>query len=179
MIQSILALFALGTLWFWVLLAVLSIIFIASIENEKYAVPTLITLVFTAVYWKAFSALSLDWRAVAIGVGVYAFVGILWSIFRWFKFVKSAANEYRSKKAGSENSLTEGQLADLRREISVSNNKSRITAWIAYWPWSLVWNITGDFFTMIYENLEGLYQKIADRAVGKFEIIKETKNERK
>lgn len=175
MIESILALFALGTLWFWVLLAVLSIIFIAAIENEKYFVPTLITIGFAGAYWKAFSALSLDWRAVAIGVGIYALMGILWSVFRWFKFVKSAAGEYRKKADGI---LTQSQLSDLRREIGVSNNKSRITAWVAYWPWSLIWNITGDFFTMIYENLEGLYQKIADHAIGKFQI-EETKNERK
>jgi hypothetical protein len=32
----------------------------------------------------------------------------------------------------------------------------------------LVWNITGDFFKTIYEQLQGVYQRIVDKALGGF-----------
>ena len=56
----------------------------------------------------------------------------------------------------------------LEQSLEISGNKSRIIAWMVYWPWSLIWNVTGDFFTMIYETMMGVYQRIADKAVGKF-----------
>jgi hypothetical protein len=39
--------------------------------------------------------------------------------------------------------------------------------WIAWWPWSLFWNLTQDFFTTIYDAMTGIYEKIAMAVVAK------------
>lgn len=165
MITSILEFFALGTLGFWILATLASIIFIACVENENHWLPTTILVALTAVYWKSLAALGLSWQGLTIGIIVYAVAGMVWSIYRWFRFVKTQADDFR-KRYGT--SLTDSQRRDLRSEISVSSNKALITGWIAYWPWSLVWNVTGDFFKTIYEQLQGVYQKITDKALAGF-----------
>lgn len=170
MFTAILEFFALGTLGFWLLCSLISVIFIVALENENHWFPTCLTLAFGAVYWKALTTLALSWHALALGLLVYAVIGIVWSMFRWFRFVKAKADYFREQHGSS---LTDSQRQDLAREIRASHNKSRITGWIAYWPWSLVWNLTGDFFKMIYEGLQGVYQKISDKAIGKFGTISE------
>jgi hypothetical protein len=165
MITSILEFFALGTFGFWVLCSLLSIVFIACIENENHWFPTCVLIALGAIYWKGLVALGLSWQGIAIGVVVYAAAGMVWSIYRWYRFVKEKAEDFR-KRYGT--SLTDSQRRDLKSEISVSSNKALITGWIAYWPWSLVWNITGDFFKTIYEQLQGVYQRIVDKALGGF-----------
>lgn len=168
MFTTLLEFFALGTIGFYILLAFISVVFITCIENEHYVSPTVISLVLATVYWKSLYALRLDWRAILIGVLAYVVVGAIWSFFRWFRFIKRLTDEYKE-------SPSEGRYNSLKSDLKVSNNKSRITGWIAYWPWSLLWNITGDFFKMIYEGLQGVYQKIADKALSGIPVPEEKK----
>lgn len=179
MITSLLELFALGTVGFWALCVLISILFIATVENEKYWFPSLLGMSFIALYWKPLFNLVPNWHAIGIGALVYVLVGTVWSIFRWFRFVKGVADTYRENYAdtvdGTINHLSPGKLADLKREIDVANNKSRITAWISFWPWSLVWNITGDFFKMVYEALSGVYENITKKALDGFTVEEKPK----
>jgi hypothetical protein len=175
MITSILEFFALGTLGFWILCSLISVIFIIALENENHWFPTCLTLAFAGIYWKALAGLALSWHAISLGILVYAVIGIVWSMFRWFRYVKSTADTYRKEHGDN---LRASERSSLQREISATLNKSRITGWIAYWPWSMLWNLTGDFFKMIYEALQGVYQKISDRAMGKFGTISDSDNRR-
>jgi hypothetical protein len=167
MITSILEFFALGTLGFWGLCVLVSIVFVACLENDNRWFPTIITIALAGLYWKSMVAFALGWKAILLFSLVYLLAGVAWSFFRWIRYVKEQADVWRKENG---NTLKEYDLAMLKRKLDVSNNKGRLTGWIAYWPWSLVWNITGDFFTMVYENLQGAYQKIADRALGKFTV---------
>ena len=150
--------FAIGTLGFWGLITLISIVFIACIENDKYTFPTILFLVFGLIYWKPVSSFHMDWRAISLGVLIYLVAGVAWSIFRWFRYVKTNVAEYNE-------SPSESHYADLKWKIDAHHNKSRITAWIAYWPWSLVWNIIGDVCVTIYEHLQGVYQNISHKAL--------------
>lgn len=170
MITSILEFFALGTIGFWMLCSLVSVIFIACLENDNQWLPTMVSVALVAIYWKGFVALGMTWQGVAIGVLVYAVAGMLWSVYRWFRYVKEQAASYRQRYGVS---LTDSQRRELKSEISVSDNKSRITGWITYWPWSLLWNIAGDFVKTIYEQLQGVYQRITDKALGGFTVQEE------
>ena len=165
MITSIIEFFALGAIGFWILSALISIIFIACIENDTYWFPTITTAAFLAVYWKGFASFNLTWQIIVGGVLSYVVLGVVWSLYRWLQYVRNIAAKFR-KQYGTV--LTESQLYDLERKVSVSSNKSLITGWIAYWPWSLIWNISGDFFTAIYERLSNVYQNITNNAVKGF-----------
>lgn len=167
MITTILEFFALGTIGFWILCSLISVIFIIALENENRWFPSILSVAFGLIYWKALSTLALDWHAIAIGVLVYAVVGVLWSIFRWVRFIKNISDKYRRDYGGT---LSDNKFQDLKREVNPTKHKGRITGWIAYWPWSMLWNVTGDFFKMIYEGLQGVYSNLSDKALGKFVV---------
>lgn len=167
MITPILEFLAFGSLGFWILCSIVSAVFIACIEHENHWFPSCLVVIFAAVYWKAIAAFSLNWQSILLGVAVYAVLGVAWSMFRWTRFVKEKADYYR-KQYGTK--LDKSNRSCLASAIDATSNKSRITGWIAYWPWSLIWNLTGDVFKMLYETLQGVYQKISDRAVGKFDV---------
>lgn len=150
MITTVLEFFALGTLGFWILSAILSAVFIACIENDSKWFPTVVLLGLGIAYWKQLAALALGWQAILIGVIAYVLIGVAWSFFRWYRYVQKAVKEDSKLKAGD-------------YAIAPSHNSSRIIGWIAYWPWSLIWNITGDFFTTLYERLSNVYQSISDK----------------
>jgi len=171
MIETILATFAFGTFWFWALTLIASVIFIASIENDHYATPSITAIVLGIVFWKPLIAVG--WQTLALIVGGYALVGVVWSVFKWYRLVQKSAARYAEKYG---NTLTPSQRSELKSEISVSGHKARLTGWIAWWPWSLAWGLTGDFFNFLYDTMVNAYQKIADRALGKFSVV-ETKKE--
>ncbi len=167
MIESLLAALALGTIWFWIVLVIASVIIIACVENEHYPTPSVIAILLGIIYWKAIVAAP--WQAIALVVGAFALIGAGWSTFQWFRRVQKKATKYRDDYGET---LTEAQLKDLKEEVSASRHKALITGWIAFWPWDMFWTLTGDFFNMIYDALASVYQNISNRAVGKFTVAK-------
>ena len=181
MIETLLAFFAVGAIGFWLLLFIASIIFIAAVENDEYAFSIVATIILLAIYWKPLLALGAHWNLIAIFGGLYVVAGIAWSIWRWTRYVQKAAENYqeiaeqlKSKfkdKNTSENVREmEYEKTKFKDKIDVKDNKSRIVGWIVYWPWSAFWNITGDFFNAIYDHLKAVYQKIANKALAKYNI---------
>ncbi len=158
MIESILSLFIVGTIGFWVLMAAVAIIIIASIENDHFGFPALLLMVVGAIYHK--ELLLLGWTPLLLFALCYLVIGIAWSAFKWYRYVKKQVRLAKSRK-----SFTEAMHENLKDTLSLSNNKSRITAWLAYWPFSLIWSLTGDFWNMIFENVKALYQRILDNAL--------------
>ena len=167
MFETLLGFFAFGAIGFWLLLLVASIIFIASVECDTYSPAVIATIILAVIYWKPLIGLGLTWQSLLIGTAVYVGAGIAWSVWRWIKYVKETVESYNEKKGGKLDDYTKSSIKDA---VSVSRNKSKITAWIAYWPWSAFWNITGDFFKMIYENMKAVYQKIANKELEKLGI---------
>jgi hypothetical protein len=49
----------------------------------------------------------------------------------------------------------------------VSDNKSKITTWMVYWPWSFFWTMLNDpirrLFRRLYNNLREFFQKMSDK----------------
>lgn len=163
MIESFFLLFT--GLWALIPIAViLSIIYIACVEHDDYgwAIGTTIVAAFLCHKW----LFSIEWslKAIALYVLAYGVAGGVWSLFRWFKYCKKkiADNPYEKRASYECHTLPEDYYAKM---LVVSNHKSRITGWIVFWPWSLLWNVTGDFFTFIYDSLVGFYTKIANYLV--------------
>lgn len=165
MIESLLAALAIGTVWFWVIAVIASVLIIACVEHEHYPTPSIVAILLAIIYWKPITAAP--WQTIGIVVGGFVLAGILWSVFNWFRFVQKKTNYYREKYGDT---LTAEQMSDLKESIKVSSHKAQITGWIAFWPWSLFWTLTGDFFNMIYDAMVNVYQNIANRALGKFTV---------
>ena len=92
--------------------------------------------------------------AVAIYAGVYLFVGMLWSFWRYKRYVEA---EVELIRAGS-------YLARSVDNLHPSRNLDTITCWILIWPISAVESITGDIInitqTLIQKVFHGVYHKI-------------------
>lgn len=164
MFEALFALIAVGTLGFYITLAIASIIIIACVEKETYPVPSIVAILLGIIYWKVIVA---NLSTAAIVIGVFAVAGALWAWFQWFRRVRKIAAKYRDKYGVT---LTPSQLDDLKDEVKVSDHKALITGWIAFWPWDAFWTFTGDFFNMIYEAMANAYQNVSDNAVGKFTV---------
>ena len=173
MLESIFGFFAVGMIGFWLLVLIASIIFITGAESDNYVLSAIVTILLGIAYWKPLMAVGLSWQVIAVCVSAYVIFGIGWSAWRWWKYVHQTVE--RVKKSGRSYMERDGVLTDEDKEriklaVNVSDNKGRIIGWMAYWPWSAFWNVTGDFFTMVYDSMKSAYQRIADKALEKLGI---------
>ena len=165
MIETLLTALAVGTIWFWLIVVLASVIIIACVEHEHYPTPSVVAILLGAIYWKALVALP--WSVIGIAIGAFALAGACWSTFQWFRRVNTKARYYHEKYGDS---LTDMQMHELKEDVSASRHKALITGWIAFWPWDMFWTFTGDFFNMIYDALSNVYQGISNRAIGRFTV---------
>jgi hypothetical protein len=170
--ESIFAFFAFGTIGFYILAVVASIVLITLLENECYKLPFFITGVLALVYWKTIAAFS--WSGIGLFLIIYVAIGAVWSLYRWFRRVRIIAQDYEKWYSRS---LTEGQMREIQRETDPSRHKSLITTWIFYWPWSLLWNVFGDIITTVFESLQKAYANITKRSISKFTVKQENNSQ--
>jgi hypothetical protein len=125
---------------------------------------------------------------VLIGIG-YIVLGIIWSFFKWYWFARKNKNEFLGKKIrflklkgwgdANEKSLIPKKFQNewekyagygdcYIKPLKVMDYKSKITGWIAYWPFSLIWAFFADFIKDLFGNIVELfknkYQKVSDIA---------------
>ena len=166
LMTAILEFLAFGTFGFWLVLSLVSILIIACIEHDKYWWPSLVSIGVLAFYWKSVIALGSIQGIILVTLG-YAIAGVIWSIFRWYRYTKTIANGYVAKYGTS---LTDAQFSNLRCDIRVYSHKSQLCSWIAYWPWSVMWNIVGDFVNTLYDSVQKVYSSISQKHIDKFTL---------
>lgn len=166
MIEAIVA----SALTVYVLLAIVSVVLFLTAYNDSMG----FAFVTTIVGLLAFQFLSnVDpWgyikdnpKDLAFWAAAYFPIGIAWSFFRWWHVLKDKGAEllkYRSHYSDP-NRWTEYVKSHMP---TASNNKSSITCWITYWPFSvasyLLVDILCDIGNWIYSLISGLYQRLAD-----------------
>lgn len=173
-------------LWFWLFIIVINI-GIVLLEEHDYNFWPVILVVLTVLAIQASSAIHpLSWLAahplgILAGVGIYLVAGVFWSFFKWWDYLidqrddvlKNAA-KYVGISFGVTNAETiaeaarqrENRLKFLQSNLpNASDNKARITHWMAFWPWSVLAFLLSDFlqkiFRLIYERLQGVYERMA------------------
>jgi hypothetical protein len=123
----------------------------------------------------------------AIAAASYFALGALWSVGKWWFFVRDKRDTYNDRKrdfiADKKLQITvkDAIPTDLRKEFKsymtrygnggvampeARKHKGRIMTWMAYWPWSMVWTLIDDpikkMFRYIYNRLQRLYEKISE-----------------
>lgn len=171
---AILAFFVFPSLGFFLGLLALSVVYTIATERDIHGFAVFATIVGVGLFWNSIVALgTIAWPFLLVGVGVYAFAGGLWSVFRWFKYCREyiVQNPYNSNQPASDySSGKEVKLTPTdyyKSKLQPSKHKSRLIGWIAYWPWSLIWNIAGDTLTAIYDALANVYKKTAEAVIKK------------
>lgn len=193
----LLTLFAVGTFWFWALLVVHFCVLLALIEYEKvgWATISLIAAFALLHFFGDFNivAAALHNPVTALVVaGCYFVAGTVWSVVKWWFFVRNCREEYDERKAeflrqnGVEGTAVPDKLKPKWKENlsfgygrrnsrlgedvipKAAKHKGRIMTWMCYWPWSMVWTVLNDpvkrLFKQIYLQIQGLLQSISNRA---------------
>ena len=82
-------------------------------------------------------------------LGCYVLVGIIWSMFKWYKF------------------LVKEKARGVKEAPKANSYKSDISFWATYWPFGVVKYLVGDLihdlFSQIWKHIGGVYQKISDK----------------
>ena len=127
----------------------------------------------TAVFLAILSAViavnyySVSLRDIAIYSGAYAVFGIVWSFYRYKRFVSTKVADYKERNVGK--SVTQAGLQTMALAIHPAKNISKITGWIIVWPFSLIDNLTSDLInavqTLIKTVFRSVYTRIYDKAM--------------
>lgn len=181
-----LALFAVGTFWFWVLACATILVLFVFIETNKPGLATVSLIAVFAIlaFFGDFNILT--WatehpRGFVFACSIYVAVGIGWSFGKWWFFVHDKSE--RRKRAHTA-FLEQHQMTQMHPELvyqwshSLAFNETRkprarehidrLVLWSCYWPWSFVWTMLNDpvrkLFRSLVEQLHGWYDAVATRA---------------
>lgn len=185
---------ALGTIGFWILVGIVSLLLIAAVEYEKPGWATFSLIVTFTLLWLLgdvnIVALALSNPLLAAGVVAgYFVVGAMWSVGKWWFFVRRSLETYHEARAEflrrngivsfyASDPIPEGLRGKWQKWLNgrtlesfkphIKDNKGRILTWMVYWPWSMFWTILNDpvkrMFKFIYRQLRAVYQRITDSA---------------
>lgn len=166
------------------------------VENDKPLFATIcLTLVVVALEFFGFRVISTiaNNPLGLIGLAaVYIIAGIVYGGFRWFRYAASILDKYgkvrdqwKADYNGGKEPTTEKQKADLRSWANnriemgrgrslppkVTEHKSALVTWMAYWPLSLTWMLIDDLIFGLWRTLTRLYEYIYSQLGGTFQAI--------
>jgi len=97
------------------------------------------------------------------GTGVYAVVGVVWSFYRYKRYVVKQVEKTRNP------GMTASQKQTLIERMHPTAMLGTITAWILIWPFSVLDNLIGDIINSVEHLVKtvfrGVYHKIYTSAV--------------
>lgn len=173
-----------GSLWFWGLLALVTILLFTFIDNDEGFGATATLFGFLLIMQlfgdlKIFSYVRLQPLNAIKWTLCYFAAGTLWSIAKWWFYVRNERLHYDEEKIRflQKNEVDGTIIPDKLKSSwtrhapakpSASRSKDKIIRWMTFWPWSAVWTLINDpikkLFKSIYANIQNLLQKIADSA---------------
>jgi hypothetical protein len=178
--------FLVGSLWFWLLLAVEIILVFVLLEWDQGVIATL-TFLATLLLLQFLGDVNLYGYviqhplSVAIGAAGYFALGTLWAIAKWWFYVREQRAWYDELRAGFlrlhgfephgampeelqhswQHCLTlaekNGQRLDVRP--LAAGHKRDIVRWMYCWPWSFSWTMIKD---PVRKAFLTIYQNIAE-----------------
>jgi len=93
---------------------------------------------------------------------IFLIIGLMWSFYKWFRFVKKRTRDYLSKVEERSRTVF---ISDFLPDVS--KNKSLISTWIIFWPISvaryLCGNILVDMTNYLIKKFASTYQSISNR----------------
>lgn len=163
-------LFVLGSVGFWILLCVAVIFLLVSMNHEDWGGTwATVTLgVFICLFYflgnknivnNIVSYISSHFGQFVLCVVGYLFIGVVWSFIKWYYFLLNKKENGVRKNSS---------------EIQVSQNKSRIIAWMSYWPPSALWTLINDPVKRLFNNLFRKFEKVYQRIFNN--VFKEPSN---
>jgi hypothetical protein len=118
---------------------------------------------------------NIDYMKTLSISGLYLVVGLLWSGYKWFLYIKDAKQSYNKDLLASYNRLTNYEKISLEEyaaskygnfKLPTSSSKAEeISVWIVFWVFSVISYIFSDMVKDIVKRLGGVYDAIARYAI--------------
>lgn len=185
-------LFAVGTIWFWVLTAVAVFLLFYCVEADRGFFATLWIVIFFVVmyFFGGFNVLSYIFQNPLISLGCaagYVVAGTLWSMGKWWFYTHSQRRiydelkeDFLKSKGVTDKVMPDHLKKDWKEKHSehsgrryeynpqAKKHKGQLTLWGSYWPLSMVWTLINDpvksVFEYVYARFQRTYQRISDKA---------------
>lgn len=170
-----------GGIFFWILTAIVGLVIISTVANERGTVSTLVAAAYIAALVLLGNFSPIAWvlanpLQTAFIAGGYYIAGVVYTYFKWFRFCVSKKRDYLARKREflNSNGITGDEIPDhLRRHFGqtatapqVRHHKSTILMWLTYWPFSLAGTFVADLihnvFIGLYNHIAGSLQRVSD-----------------
>ena len=169
--------------WWLAFIALFVLAEVISVYNESTPSCSLFLGVFIAAVFAfnwlggnpLLSPLLFCWEHIScflVGFPLYFLFGGLWSLFKWYQYLLKVRDELRISVSHWEKHPS-GHKPTRQPRSYASNNKGRIMGWIAYWPFSVLAYLFGDFLSSVvrsvYRSLSKVYDGMGNRIFKGFE----------
>lgn len=179
-ITGILASFAFGSFWFWVLLLTSGSFITGCVNRCSSGWAFFWTLILGVPI--AYNLWGVNGKVVFGVIIGYLIVGVVYSANRWKGFVRGKVSDFKYRWSseiallGNDKALRDQKYEDtehsyqrawrsLEGETTASRNKEQLTLWTFYWPFSLLWKLTGGLVETVYDVASGWYNDIQKKAL--------------
>jgi len=167
--------------WPWLLVLAFLVFCILSALTETFSWAAISLVVFSGIAWLAYDAGPLPWfyqnpwKSMGFII-VYCAIGLLWSLFKWSKRIRSksmqdALSKAKAKFLKDPDNKDEEFYGSYEFPLNAypSRNIDRITSWMALWPLSAFLFVFDDLlarlFTNIYEAFSGMFERITKKNI--------------
>ncbi len=144
--------------WAVVIIAAAAMFGILAVHNDSPGWAVFWMILLGAVFAYTFQA---SLTSMATAAAAYVVVGLLWSFWRYKRFVTKKVAEYKDR------TVTEREF--IIRKMHPGNMLGTIVSWIIVWPFSVIENLTGDVIealsTLVTKVFRGIYHRIYESAV--------------
>ena len=155
MLETIL-LFTTAYVLTWPVLVTLCVLGIWCEHSESRGFAVFWALIAAAVAFFYFKVSLID---IAIYSGAYLVVGVVWSFYRYKRFIVAKIESMREMN----HTIVSIEYYHPSRMLDT------ITAWIIIWPFSLIENLCGDIIngieTLVKKVFKGVYNRIYESAI--------------
>jgi hypothetical protein len=191
--------FMFGSLFFWSIIAVEFVLLTWWVENES-PIPAFFSVALLLIVFHLFGDVSIftyvenNSKDVLRWVVVYAFIGFVWSLLKFYFYVSKLKRKIERVKEEFLEDYEQRESSNVRnnlgtkedkwrqhlryhvsykeeRDLTFSSYGSRIVFWLSYWPISMFWTLLNDpirrFSKWCYEVfLVNVFRKIHKSTVG-------------
>ena len=145
--------FAAMVWWEIIIFVGLFMVFSAFVFDERGSIPFIAAAIMLFVDWTGKGPIisfhsTLDSWIWILG---YLLIGLIWSFFKWGRYVKYAIDRYDDEE-------------DVRWKLKQFSNDT-IAYWIIWWPFSLIGFIFEDAIDWVIHRFKGVYNLIADKMI--------------
>jgi hypothetical protein len=166
-------LFAFGEIGYFSVSGIIVLILLF-LDCERKTVSFWSTVLFGTLIWLSYKAFTTINARELVSISIlYIFIGICYSVYKWFIRVKNIIKKHSELlKKSNINSLKELHsrpydenyhvFGEIKEDINPNRNKHLFYNWIILWPWSITWNFTHGFFEFIFDTVKDQYNKIVD-----------------